>query len=293
VNGCPGGSHQWTRDTDQWSCVECAQTSPGCVVCGKPTGTTLTICQPCIGREHNTLDAIIEHTTRITDPTVTYTPIKAYAYDLTQARTIDPARLPYGLDALYDDDTLRVRGINTPAGIHRTMSGWAEAWAAAIGDPTPGDTTHYLKAHIIWAVNNPHISGFLTYHREMRQLRGRAYVLDPTTPQPVHGICLTCGGSLIREWAQDGLDDTAVCTGCDRRYTTVEVRRAMQQLIRETPQRNPDAAVTATQAEAVFPGLPAATVRSWAARGRISSRGTDRRGDPLYRVRDIEEQLNG
>lgn len=301
--------HEWHRNPhagpDAWACPHCGAESTSCQTCrNRPTETTLPICRRCIDRERDIIDAIADHATNITDPAASYTTVRSTRFDLANTKGAeDPNRLPFGWDVFYDDDYRGTLGINTAEGIWQTLAEWADTWAEARNDHGPRNDIHYLKTHIIWAATNPHTSAWDDYRVEIRQLHGRAYALDPTTPEKVGAHCLDCGGPLTREWTKDGLDDTVACDVCGRTYTDQTYRLAMLDQIRQAPQLRPDALITEPEARKVFPHLGPTTIRQWIKRDRdrakraeetgehyervLPERGRNRRGETVYRVGDI------
>lgn len=296
-------THDWAHQPEQgtYACTHCDATSAECQTCrrptrpGRPTGSELLICDRCLKAERKILDDTVDHAGNIVDPAETYTALKAVTYDLANTRGADdPARLPHGLDAFYDDDARGVLGVNTAGGIYTSLITWAEAWADALNDHLTGNEVDYLKDHFIWAAHNPHDSAWADYRTEIRQLRTRAAALDPTTPERVGAHCLDCGGPLVRDWTPTkGLGDTVTCELCDRAYTDTTYRLALLDQIRDAPDLRPDALVTEPDARRIFPALAPGTIRTWISRGHLTPAGKDRAGKAVYRVGDIDRRVRG
>jgi hypothetical protein len=187
----------------------------------------------------------------------------------TTSRTTDPNRLPFGLDALYDDWDLGVRGARTVPGITGILKNWAQAWADTRGETTPEGTIYaYLDSRLIWAINNPHTSGHHDFQTELKILHHTVTRLAGTLPEPTGSDCLTCNGPLARQWGPDGLDDHATCQRCGRQYTYADHQFAIRQKLTTAPTEHPNALVTEPQARRIYPQLAPGTIRTWIARDK-------------------------
>ena len=293
--------HIWTHYNGAWSCAECTQTTHTCIVNtpvdteeGHPTRIPgQNICTNC----HQHEQTILEHTAN------------ALGHWQHQPRSLVPA-IRYDRDKTTGSRTQDDRPtITTPTDILDVLWDWAAMWAEARNEHPPTHTTQlidWLKRHIIWAANNPDTSAWNDYHAEARQMRHHARRVAGLLPQKEAGPCAHCGGTIVRDWADnnwqpnsDGLTDTLRCTGCHTTWnnhgTWMENNKAALRLL---PNEKPDQLVTIQDAQqTIYPGIPAATWRSWLAQDRkriengqtprLPQQGTDARGTAIYKISDI------
>lgn len=295
-------NHIWTLPDEHgtWTCTDCGDTSPTCIVEkpsdepgeGHPTGIPAQhICPSCVRYEQRVLDDIAD----------------ALGHWQHQPRSLVPA-IRYDRDRIDGSRTDSHRPtINTPRDILDVLWLWADMWAETRGEQPPtGDVLPFLKRHLIWAANNPHEAAWNDYRSEMRQMRHAARRVSGLLPKRLAGPCVHCGGQIVQDWADhrwqpspDGLSDTVRCTGCGLTWAHREAWMYTNgHTLRLTPTFAPDTLVTLDDARKhIFPDVPAATWRKWLQRDReraeageprrIPERGTDIRGNDLYRVGDL------
>ena len=160
------------------------------------------------------------------------------------------------------------------------------------------DCVTTLKKLLVWAAQNPELSAWSDYRREMRALLGRARHLNPPEVEHVGPHCFDCGGRLIRHWLGDGttrdpkqrgLGDEVRCETCKREYDPARFRLAFRAKVEASG--DPNALVTEREAREIFPNLGANYVHVWMQRGQIEAAGW-RKGRRLFRLGDIRERLD-
>lgn len=276
-------THEWhlsespTSQIDQWQCANCPETSATCIVAhdgeAHPVGSALPICEPCIKREQRILSDI-EHYLGHWD-WLDYKPQKSsMAYPLVRVHGGKPD----------DDERL------TPEDVEGVMWSWVGLWTERTG----AQRSHwkdFLKGHLVWAANNPELSGWEDFTREIRQQRARARAMVGLDPLRLPEPCMYCGGRVVQDWADkhgnpygDGLQDEVRCTKCDLAWSDRnEFQRVVREHVQQLPKTAPDARVALDLAKRVKPEIPAATWRKWIQRGELVA---DERG--TYRLADIE-----
>lgn len=269
--------HYWISCHDHYQCTECEATTPACCDCGRPTGDALTICQRCLSRAARTLDDIDDALRHYIPTPPTY--IRAIAYDPERVRE-------------HHADTGPSITVGDIPGI---LAGWAEMWAETNNEPVNVPARDYLIGRHIWAAQNADKSAWGDYRTEMRALRHVARQAAGLLPKQLAAPCVHCGGTLVRDWADehwqplaDGLTDRVRCTGCGLTWDSERhVEFANRQHIRDLPETMPDALITYEQARLVWPEVPAGTWRQWAYRDELTPDTWDERGVPLYRVHTL------
>lgn len=300
--------HTWASPDQHgtWACTSCTDTSPTCIIErpsddpgeGHPTGIPAqAICHGCLRHEQGILDDIAD----------------ALGHWQHQPRSIVPA-IRYDRERINGSRTENDRPtIQTPSDVLDVLWDWAVMWAEVRSDRAPaGDVLGFLKRHILWAANNPDGAAWSDYRAEMRQMRHAARRVSGLLPQRQAAPCIHCGGQIVRDWAtanwqpridvrpeHNGLSDIHRCTGCGLTWAHREAwMYANGHTLRLAPKFAPDTLVTLEDARKhIFPGVPAATWRKWLQRDRdraeageerrIPERGTDVRGNDLYRVGDL------
>jgi hypothetical protein len=139
-------------------------------------------------------------------------------------------------------------------------------------------------------------------------VRRRAARLDPTIPVPVGPHCPDCGGRLVWQWSEDGLDDVPRCETCLVVYTDRTFAKAARARLPRLPRRNPDLLVTQAEAIMIFPELASGALWKWVQRDRDRERRAQERGKfyarvlpprgrrhgrTLYRLGDIASMVEG
>lgn len=291
--------HDWQPTNTGFACTSCDQTTTPCSDCSRPLETTLTICDPCLNRARKIIRDITEAIDTIPFQHAEIIGLRSPRYDRDRITSSDdPDRLPFGLDAIIEDpEDTRIDAAKYPATALDILRGWAAAWADTRNDPTPNDDLQYLIDHTLWAAQNQDASGWTTYLNEARQVRATIRRLLGINPERENGPCVHCGGTIVREWLPDGLDDTRRCQQCQltwpdeqrlaytNRHTVIGLRAT-----------HPDMLVTIDEAKAILPEARRGTLDTWARRGlarpesaKFPTHGTNLRGTHLYRLGDVAD----
>lgn len=287
--------HIWTHHNGQWTCVDCPETTPTCIVNkpdddenGHPTGIPAqNICPGCIRYEQHVLDDIAD----------------ALGHWQHQPRSLVPA-IRYDRDKIDGSRTQDDRpAITKPSDVLDVLWSWADMWVEARGEePLEGAVLAHLKRYLLWAANNPSDSAWEDYRAEMRQMRHHARRLSGLLPKRLAGPCVHCGGQIVQDWAthnwqpriddrpeHNGLSDTHRCTGCGLTWAHREAWMYTNgHTLKLAPEFAPDTLVTIEDARKhIFPDVPASTWRTWTDRGDITEHDRNVRGQALYRVGDL------
>lgn len=275
-----------------WTCRECGETAGACMECSKPLTTSLTVCDRCIDRAKKVVHDIV----KLVDSDLTpdpYSPIHSARYDRDNiAASEDDVRLPFGLDAFVSDpDDPRIGALRTVPEAVRVLDRWARAWASTRGVRAPDDAPAFLVEHMLWAMQNREASRWSQYSTEARQARAVIRRLLGVQPERLPTPCVHCGGLVVHEWTNQGLDEKAKCTGCLMEWEhDAQLLHTNHLVIQDLPSSHPNALVSLEEANTVYRGKVVPTLfYKWAARGHIVARRTDRRGVSLYRLGDIED----
>lgn len=275
--------HFWTRDDDAgpWACRECAETSETCFECDRWTGSSLLICERCIGRARRILDDIET----------------AMALYQPQPRSAIPA-VRYDRDRIsgsyaQDYDPLRWTLHDLP----EILAGWADHWAEQAEAERTLGALDFLRGRILWAAHNRDASDWAQWLTEMRHALVVAKLAAGVLPKRMPAPCALCGGPAVQDWAdgqlrpfEDGLADLVRCLGCRTTWTSAaHFGWVSKTHLRELPDKRPEALVTVEQARLVWPDIPVKTWRTWADRDEMPEPASwDVRGVPQYRVCDLE-----
>lgn len=190
-------------------------------------------------------------------------PIRPGGDPATDQATGWPPGLPVNLAASETADVVR-----------NTITTWARHIADEVGADPPGDPAElmrWLAGRLEWARHQPWAAEAIDELGEVPKLLARA--LDRPPPRRYLGPC-TCGADL---YARRGAQH-ARCA-CGASAPVAEVLATLDKLARAH-------AYTASEIEAAY-RIRADRIRQWAARGRITQRGTDRLGRPLYLLGDV------
>ena len=273
-----------------YTCTQCTETSACCNACGRPTGGALHACPQCVDQHATILDDIAD----------------ALGHWRHQPRSPVPA-IRYDRDLISGNRTdNNPTRITHPAEIVTILWQWRTMWEETITPSSTGDVVVALKGMLIWAISNPIDSAWPDFASEIRQLRHTARRLAGLLPKRQYGPCVYCGGQIVRDWADDhwqprtdGLSDELRCTGCGMTWDDHDRWMYVNgHTLRLVPKFAPDTLVTLEDARKhIFPDVPAATWRSWLLRDQrraedgyerlMPERGTDVRGNDLYRVADL------
>ena len=150
------------------------------------------------------------------------------------------------------------------------------------------DCVTTLKKLLVWAAQNPELSAWSDYRREMRALLGRARHLNPPEVEHVGPHCFDCGGRLIRHWRDDGLGDDVRCETCRREYDPARFRLAFRAKVERDG--HPDSLLTEPELRQALP-LGTSTLRVWISRGKLGHAG-HRRGVKVYRLGDVRTLMD-
>ena len=256
--------HEWIDEREmcdpapKFMCTQCGDTCGPCNVCSGPTGSALLVCDRCLERESEVLADIEgalshwQHQPRST--------VKAIRYD-TDRRGGEVDHVPL--------DTT-----DGPWDIEAVLSDWAAMWRDLSGSDKNLAPVGYLRGHLMWAAHNAERSGWDVYRTEMRQLRHRARRIAGLLPQRQAGMCIYCGGTVVRDWADEkwqprrkGLSDEFRCTDCRTQWEDRERWQfANRNTILALPLTHPERLVTREDARMIFPAVPPATWRKWVQR---------------------------
>lgn len=281
--------HEWDGDETRWHCTQCAETTATCGTCWGPvtgprgTASSLLLCERCLSRERGKLKAIMEAAERIIHEPRSVVP--AYAADLARARSTDPERLPFGLDTTTDDPDRGVAGIRTAEGIESELWGWVALWWDA-GAGAENLTAHeYLASRLLWAGHNPATSHWDRYRDAMTELLRHARSLGAPAVEKVGPACFTCGGSLVREWREDGLGKDVRCGTCKEPYNAARYLLALRARIED--EADPDATVTTEEVTRIWPTLTRDILKKAARDRRLTGVSDGYRTH--YRIGDVRE----
>lgn len=312
--------HDWDQlDPTTYHCTTCAETAPACTQtkgrrpCGNLIDTSLTICDPCLRNAKRIIQDIIDAIDTVPFHQAEIMGLRSPRYDRDIVHGGDDRdRLPFGLDAVVEDpEDPRIAAAKHPNTALEILHGWAHAWADTRGDIITSYELDYLIEHTLWAAQNPDDSGWDTYLTEARAVRRtirRLLGLHPVTePAP----CVHCGGTIIRDWLPDGLDDIRRCTKCGTTWPDETRLRNLNHLtVLALHATHPNELVTVDDARLALPDLKRNTINQALKRDRdrtnpdhpdyqpdyqprIPAQGTDTRGRTLYRLADFTALTNG
>lgn len=180
-----------------------------------------------------------------------------------------PTGLPVNLAASETADVVR-----------NTVNTWARAIADEVGADLPDgmpELMRWLAGRMEWARHQPWAPEAIDELSEVPRLLTRA--LDRPPPRRYLGPCSECKVDLyVRPGA------TYTRCACGASAPVAEVLATLDKLTRTH-------AYTASEIEAAY-HIRADRIRQWAARGRITQRGTDRLGRPLYLLGDVLDLAN-
>jgi hypothetical protein len=290
-------THDWTEEADtagQWMCATCGHATTGCSLCSRPLTTNLLVCEPCLDRAQRVISDVAQWMATF-EFGVQIINLRAIRYDRDKVTSSDDdARLPFGLDAVISDpEDTRISALKHPDDAAKILYDWADAWADHRTEHTGHDPLGYLLGHTLWAIQNPDTSDWDQYIHEARQVRSTIRRLLGIAPEREAVPCVHCGGRIIREWTEDGLDDTRRCTGCGTTWDThARLLHTNSLVLHQLPTTHPDTLVTTEQARRIYPQLHPATLRKWVQREHITEQDRDVRGVPLYRLADIAARMD-
>lgn len=309
MSGGEHAAHEWVTDGTtkpaSYTCTGCTDTTTGCMQCDKPLETNLAICNPCLHKARRLVQDVIDAINTVPFHHAEIMGLRSPRYDTDVVHaSADRDRLPFGLDAIIEDPADgRISAAKHPDTAIDTLHDWADLWADARGDTLTHDRLTYLVDHTLWAAQNTDASLWDTYLDEARQVRAtirRLLGLDPVKePAP----CVYCSGPIVREWLPDGLDDTRRCLRCGTTWPDEErLRFTNRHTVFALPDTHPDTLVTAEDARRILPDLKRNTLNQAIKRDRDATnqadytprlpvRGTDVRGQALYRLGDITQLL--
>jgi len=191
-------------------------------------------------------------------------PIRPGGDPATDKATGWPSGLPVNLAASETADVVR-----------NTITTWARVVADEVGaDPPDGmpELMRWLAGRMEWVRHKPWAAEAVDELGEVPRLLTKA--MDRPPPRRYLGPCGGCKADL---YARRGAQH-ARCA-CGATAPVAEVLAELDKLARAH-------AYTASEIEAAY-RIRADRIRQWAARGRITQRGTDRLGRPLYLLGDV------
>ncbi len=202
------------------------------------------------------------------------------------------------------DETGETSKDNDPGSVAFDLGWWAMDWSEERGDPLtfgppPRDgrqrspatvvavALDYLRAHGRWAAQ--HHLGYDTYAADIRKLHARMETVTARHRAPTRaGVpCFDCGGDLIHEIDDNGLEDCEwTCQVCRRRYTDRAYALALAQHAQDASLVTIDGEQWATVARLAHDlDRSVNTVTAWYLRGAV--RTLRRRGVLLLHTLDV------
>jgi hypothetical protein len=205
----------------------------------------------------------------------------------------------------------------------QVLESWAAWWRELRDEPGRGnlaDTCDYLRSRSLWAAQS--FEEWPDYLTELREVRREVRHIIGVDTTPVREVvpCVHCGATITREWTEQGLADLRQCRGCGLTWIdAAHLAFINRDTLLALPATHPDVSVTMEQARKVWPKIPRNTwnqalgrdqrkADAWDAyladlrtstwtipqpkhprrHVRIApERGTDERGDVLYRLGDL------
>ncbi|MCP2265558.1 hypothetical protein APR03_002914 [Promicromonospora thailandica] len=289
---------QWLKDQDTgqgptpYGCAHCSATTHGCCECGRAMDTSLLVCDPCLDRARRVVGDVARWMTEHTYG-VNLVSLRAVRYDRDRPAAADDARLPFGLDSIVTDpDDRRIAAAKHPDDAVRWLHSWAAWWAAERQEVVGDDPLGYLLDHTLWAIQNQEASAWETYIDDARQVRATVRRLLGIAPVAEPVPCVHCGGRIVRDWTEDGLDDLRRCTGCGMEWPNeARLLHTNMQVLHALPATDPDTLVTREQVRRIYPQLHPATLRKWIQRGHVVAVSADVRGESMYRLGDVADRM--
>jgi len=289
----PTEPHDLGEGYPGFECLHCEETTHPCLECGRAMGTSLLVCDRCLERAKRVVGDVAgwmtEHTFGVNLVT-----LRAVRYDRDRPGASDDARLPFGLDAVVvDPEDTRISALKHPDDAVAILRDWASSWADRRREVIGGDELGYLLDHTLWAIQNQAESDWTQFHDEARQVRAVVRRLLGIAPEREPVPCVHCGGRIVRDWTDDGLDDVRRCTRCGMEWEThARLLHTNALVLHALPETDPDTLATREQIWRVYPLLQRATLRLWIHRGHIQQRGKDVRGQDVYRLGDVAARMN-
>jgi hypothetical protein len=276
-----------------YECLNCEETTHGCIDCGRAMVTSLLVCDRCLERAKRVVGDVARWMTEHTFG-VNLVTLRAVRYDRDRPGATDDARLPFGLDAVVaDPEDTRISALKHPDDAVAILTSWSRSWAELRGDVIDDDELGYLLDHVLWAIQNQGDSDWPQFIDEARQVRAVVRRLLGIAPEREPVPCVHCGARIVRDWTEDGLDDVRRCTGCGMEWEThARLLHTNALVLHALPETDPDTLATREQIWRVYPQLHPATLRKWIQRGHVEPQGKDVRGQDVYRLGDIAARLN-
>lgn len=214
-------------------------TRPSCGICTRPLeDDEPQVCHPCHIRTRGHLLDIVELYATLPDHLAVLTGIRYEPGPRSSAETpvVGGDALVLAAGGNGNNVTASRRGnrdhaldqwhTDTPS-VVAELERWEDDWREHRRDPaaprkaTVTSTSDYLLGHMRWAsVTHP---GFAEFAEDIRRLRARMRVVTGDIQRPVRAdaSCFDCGGQLVQNWRDDGLNDLRECDDCGRSYTPV------------------------------------------------------------------------
>lgn len=303
--------HTWVPSTDGalYVCADCPEETGACHTCGAAMTTSNLVCARCLEHARRTLADIQEAAN--TPYSYGTLGLKAVRYDgertsgtkADDPRGATPARgLDADLIALATGGGVDVIAIlRDPPNVLEPLLDWSDRWAEARGENAHGmNVFAYLDTRLLWAANNPDTSAWHDYLDEARVVRTRLRRLVGLAPVHTPAPCVHCGGNIIQEQSERGLEERLRCTGCHMTWRDREHLAAIEaRAVKLAPSQSPDTLVTVEQARAAMPHVKRNTLNQALKRDRAKpepeqrapERGRTRRDDPIYRLGDLVDLM--
>lgn len=325
-------AHLWL-DTDApgwFVCESCEATAHQCATCRALLTHDARTCSDCESRARLDLYAIRDAYRALPDVIAAVAGLHAVRYDrggggkpkrAADTQIIGGAALVMAGGGTWDktklgrsettiDPALLDAERHDPPSVLAVLTFWEDAWRQERGQAAAQATSvdaavTYLTSLTAWAAQES--PTWEEYRTDVRALLHRLHVLtgDWQPPREEPAPCVHCGGTVERQWTDDGLDDVARCARCGMTWPSEDRLRHTNHLtVLALPITHPDQLVTAEDARVAVPDLKRNTLNQVIKRDRdhgtdpgwtprLPVMGKDERGRDLYRLADITALVAG
>lgn len=291
--------HDWEpTPSNMFACSGCDETTSACNTCDRPLATALLICDGCLKAARKVITDIGETIMLIPDPWTEARGMHAVKLGGGSPSADDPAKLPFGLDACWDDpEQVGLAGVHTADGCLDALYGWASDWAELRGE-IPAPSLDYLLEYTLWAAQTH--PAWTEYLADARSIRAKVRHLAGLGPEVQPVPCTDCGGRVLQDWTKAGLDDTLVCTGCAMTWRSLASLTATRDAaLIELGRHRLDLLVTIADAKLIRPDIRGNTLDVWVKRAidhperaKFPTQGRTRTGQNVYRLADVVTAWN-
>jgi len=295
--------HDWARNTpatrpSTFACNECEATTRGCRDCDRPLISALLICDACLKSARKIITDIQEIIEQIPDAHADLMGLRPVKLGGGSPSADDPAKLPFGLDVLYDDpDRIGLAGVRTEQGCLDVLYGWANDWAEMRGH-MPRPSLDYLIEYSLWAAQSH--PAWDDYISDARAIRSKVRHLAGLNPEVQPAPCTDCGGRVVQDWTDKGLDDALVCTECATVWPNLARLYATNaHALLELGKHRLDLLVTIVDVKLLRPDIRPNTLDVWVRRGiakpetaKFKPRGRTRDGQDVFLLADVVTAWN-